>query len=92
MRTIKTSSGSAIELDGDVLAVIEVMSRDLLNRRGLEYGFEDVDRECQHLVDQLGEDEMRSYLKEFLFLTFNRFENDRMGAMVRKATSAREDD
>ena len=34
-----------IELDGDVLAVIETISRDLTRQQKLDYGFEDVDRE-----------------------------------------------
>ena len=45
MRTIKTTAGTPIELDGDVLAVIETVSRDLSRRQELDYGFEDVDRE-----------------------------------------------
>ncbi len=91
MRTIKTTSGTTIELDGDVLAVIETVSRDLLRRQELDYGFEDVDREFDHLVGQLSDEELRSYLKESLFMSFNRFENDRLSHVVRKATSAKEE-
>ncbi len=91
MRTITTSSGTTIELDGDVLAVIEAISRDLARRRELDYGFEDVDREVQHLVAQLTEGELRAYLKESLFMSFNRFENDRMVALVRKAIRTTEE-
>lgn len=91
MRTITTSSGTTIELDGDVLAVIEAISLDLARRQELDYGFEDVDREVQHLVAQLTETELRAYLKESLFMSFNRFENDRMVALVRKAIRTREE-
>jgi hypothetical protein len=91
MRTIHTSSGTVIELDGDVLAVIEAISRDLARRQELDYGFEDVDREVQHLVAQLTEAELRAYLKESLFMSFNRFENDRMVALVRKAIRTTEE-
>jgi hypothetical protein len=91
MRTITTTSGTTVELDGDVLAVIEIISRDLARHKELEYGFEDVDRECRHIVDQMTEDELRAYLKESLFMSFNRFENDRMAAIVRKANRATED-
>jgi hypothetical protein len=85
MRTITTSSGTVIELDGDVLAVIETISLDLARRSGLDYAFEDVDREVRHIVAQLTEDELRGYLKESLYMSFNRYENDRMVALVRKA-------
>jgi len=91
MRTIKTTSGTPVELDGDVLAVIETVSRDLLRQKELDYGFEDVDREFEHLVGQLSESELRAYLKESLFMSFNRFENDRMSQVVRKAHRATED-
>jgi len=91
MRIVKTASGTSIELDGDVLAVIETVSRDLARRQVLDYGFEDVEREFQHLVTQLTEDELRVYLKESLFMSFNRFENDRMLEIVKKARRATEE-
>jgi hypothetical protein len=85
MRVVQTISGSRIELDGDVLAVIETLSRDLARRQVLDYGFEDVDREIQHVIGQLTEDELRVYLKESLFMSFNRYENDRMLKIVARA-------
>lgn len=91
MRTIRTTSGTVVELDGDVLAVIETISRDLVRQKELDYGFEDVDREFQHIVDQLSEADLRTYLKESLFMSFNRFENDRLGVMIRKANEAEEE-
>lgn len=91
MRTITTSSGTRIELDGDVLAVIETVSRDLARRAELDYGFEDVVREIEHVIEQLSETDLRVYLKESLFMSFNRFENDRIQAIVRKARRAHEE-
>jgi hypothetical protein len=91
MRTITTSSGTVIEIDGDVLAVIEAVSRDLARQRQLDYGFEDIDREMAHVVAQLNEEELRAYLKESLFMSFNRFENDRMAALVEKAMRSKEE-
>jgi len=91
MRTIKTTSGTPVELDGDVLAVIEAISRDLLRTKELDYGFEDVDREVEHLVKQLSPDELRAYLKESLFMSFNRFENDRMAMVMRRANRAEDE-
>lgn len=90
MRTIMTASGTPITLDGDVLAIIEAISRDLARRQELDYGFEEIDREFQHLVAQMTEDELRTYLKEGLFMSFNRFENDRMLAILKKASRAAE--
>ena len=88
MRTFTTTAGTAIDGDGDVLAVIEAISRDLARRRELDYSFEDVDREFQHVIEQMTADELRTYLKESLFMSFNRFETERMMEIVRKAEDA----
>jgi hypothetical protein len=91
MRTITTTSGTAIELDGDVLAIIEKLSIDMHRRQELDYGFEDIDREIQHLVGQMSEEDLRAYLRESLFMSFNRFENERFSVLVRKANEATEE-
>lgn len=91
MRSITTTSGTPVELDGDALNIIETVSRDLARRRELDYGFEDVDREIQHLIGQMTEADLRTYLKESLFMSFNRFENERLMAMVTKANRAKEE-
>ena len=91
-RTITTSAGTPIELDGDVLAIIEAISRDLTRQRALEYSFEEVDHEFQLLIAQMTADELRAYLKESLFMSFNRFENDRLINIVRRAGSAADQD
>ena len=92
MRTITTTAGTRLDLDGDVLAVIETVSRDLLRRQALEYGFEDVDREFVHLVSQMSTDELRAYLKESLFMSFNRYENEQLSAVLRRAARVKESD
>lgn len=92
MRTITTTAGTPLVLDGDVLAILEAISRDLARRSDLEYSFEDIDREFDHLIGQMTPDELRTYLKESLFMSFNRFENDRLMQMVRKAERATETD
>lgn len=90
MRTITTSAGTPVDTDGDVLAVIEVISRDLARKADLDYSFEEVDREFEHVVNQLTLEELRVYLKESLFMSFNRFENERLLTVVRKAGEATE--
>jgi phage gp29-like protein len=90
-RTITTAAGTSIELDGDVLAVLETISRDLSRQNGLEYGFEDVDRAIQQVIGELDADELRTYLKESLFMSYNRFENERLAALVKKAGRATEE-
>jgi hypothetical protein len=91
MRTIHTSAGTPIELDGDVLAILEAISRDLARLHALEYGFDDVEREFQHIVAQLTDEELRTYLKEAFVMSFNRYENERFMAIVRRASQTRDD-
>ena len=69
MRTITTTSGVVVALDGDALAIIEVLSRDLARRKELAYGFEEIDREIHNLVGQMTDEELRVYLKESLFMS-----------------------
>ena len=92
MHTIKTTAGTPVDTDGDVLAIIEIISRDLARRRDLDYSFEEVDREFEYLVNQLTLEELRAYLKESLFMSFNRFENERLLSVVRRAGEATESD
>jgi hypothetical protein len=90
MRTIHTIHGTAIELDDDVLAILETVSRDLARHKALDYGFEDVEQQFQHLVAQLDAEELRRYLKETLVMSFNRYENERLMAIVERADNTRE--
>lgn len=92
MRKITTTTGTPIDTDGDVLAILETVSRDLARRADLDYSFEEIDLEIQHLVAQLTPDELRVYLKESLFMSFNRFENDRLAQLVKKAAEATDSD
>jgi len=84
MRTIKTTTGVDIALDGDLLAVMEALYHEVTARRALERSFEDMVREIQHLIDQMNEAERRTYLAESLFLNTVKYENDKLEAYVRK--------
>ena len=86
MRTIKTSTGADVTLDGDLLAVMETLYREVTARRELERSFEDMVREIRHLIDQMTDEERRSYLLESLFLNTVKYENDKLEAYMRKIT------
>lgn len=83
MRTIKTTSGIDLALDGDILAVMETLYREVTVKRRLDRSFEDMVREIHHLIGQMSEDERRSYLAESLFLNTVKYENDKLEAYVR---------
>ena len=84
MRTIKTTTGAEIPLDGDLLAIMETLYREVTARRQLERSFEDMLREINHLIDQMNDDERRTYLVESLFLNTVKYENDKLEAYMRK--------
>ena len=86
MRTIKTSTGAEVVLDGDLLAVMETLYREVTAKRELERSFEDMLREITHLIDQMTEEERRAYLLESLFLNTVKYENDKLEAYMRKIT------
>ena len=87
-RTIRTTSGEEITLDGDLLAVLEALYREVTVRRELEHTFEDVSREIAHIVDQLSPEELKQYLTESLFLNSVSFENQKLEAWVKKLGDA----
>jgi hypothetical protein len=86
-RSIKTSTGADINLDGDILAILETLYREITVKRNFERSFEDMIREIRHLIEQMTEEERRSYLAESLFLNSVKYENDRAEALMRKLTS-----
>jgi hypothetical protein len=86
MRTITTTTGVDITLDGDLLAIMETLYREVTVRRELDRSFEDMLREIKHLLDQMTDEERRTYLIESLFLNTVKYENDKLEAYVRKIT------
>jgi len=86
MRTITTSTGAAIDLDGDLLAIMETLYREVTARRELERTFENMLQEINHLIDQMDDSERRAYLLESLFLNTVKYENDRLEAYMQKLT------
>jgi Zn-dependent M32 family carboxypeptidase len=86
MRTITTTTGVEIVLDGDLLAIMETLYREVTVKRDLDRSFEDMMREIRHLLDQMDDSERRTYLLESLFLNTVKYENDKLEAYVRKIT------
>jgi hypothetical protein len=86
MRTIKTTTGVDIALDGDLLAIIETLYQEVTAKRELERSYEDMMREIRHLVGQMTDEERRDYLSESLFHSTVRFENEKLAVYMRKLT------
>ena len=86
MRSIKTSTGASIALDGDLLAILETLYREITVKRNFDRSFEDMIQEIRQLIDQMTDEERRAYLAESLFLNSVKYENDRAEALMRKLT------
>ena len=83
MRTITTTAGVTIELDGDLQSVFEALFKTLWAADS-ERSYEHTVQEIQHLLGQLSEAECRQYLAESLFFSFTGYENDRLGSVMTK--------
>lgn len=86
MRKITLTTGATVALDGDLLTVLESLYREVTARHDLDRTFEDTIREIQQVIDQMTDEERRQYLSESLFLNFVSYENERLGAYMKKLT------
>lgn len=86
VRTIKTTTGIKVVLDGDLLAVMETLYREVTAKREFDRTFEDINREIAHLITQMTEPERLAYLQEALFLNTVTYENQRVAAYVLRMT------
>jgi hypothetical protein len=84
MRTITTTTGAEVTLDGDLLAIMEILYREVTAKRALERTFEDMVKEIHHLMEQMSDQERRAYFAESLFLNTVRYENDKLDAYMKK--------
>jgi Mg2+ and Co2+ transporter CorA len=86
MRTIKLTTGAPLGLDGDLMTVMEALYHEISAKHELKSTFEDMAREIAHIIEQMSEEERRLYLSESLFLNIVSYENERLGAYVKKLT------
>lgn len=83
-------TGHGIPLDGDLLYVLESLYREVTLRRELKVTFEDMMREISHLVEEMDDESRKRYLIESLFLNTVTYENERLGAYMKKLTGKAE--
>ena len=87
MNVLRLSTGHEIPLDGDLLAVLEGLYREVTLRRQFKGSFEDMMREIEGLVEQMGPEDRRRYLVESLFLNYNTYESEVLDAYARRLTA-----
>ena len=90
MRSIKTTSGTAVVLDGDLLAIHEALYQEVTVKKDLNRSYEDMNREIKHLIAQMTAEEQQAYLLDSLFMGQNRYENDFADAYFRKLKKTEE--
>ena len=83
MRTITTSKGVTIELDGDLQPVLEALFKTCWDNPD-DYSYEHTVREVQHVLGQLSDAEARQYLAEALTLCYTTYENGRLERVMKK--------
>jgi hypothetical protein len=87
MRRVRLGTGAELKLDGELLTVLEALYREVTLKRQLQVTFEEMMREIEGLVEQMGEAERRRYLVESLFLNSVTYENEMLDAYMRRITS-----
>jgi hypothetical protein len=89
MHSVRLSTGYELALDGDLLALLEALYREVTLRHQLRVSFEDMMREIQGLVGQMTEEDRKRYLVESLFLNSVTYENEMLDAYMRKLTTSK---
>jgi hypothetical protein len=89
MASVRLSTGQVVELDGDLLALIETLYREVSLKSQLKATFEDMMREIQNAVAQMGEEDRKRYLVESLFLNSVTYENEVLDAYARRLAGGR---
>ena len=84
MPRARLSTGAELELDGELLSVLEALYREVTLKRQLQVTFQDMMREIESLVDQMGDQQRRLYLVESLFLNSVTYENEMLDAYMRR--------
>ena len=84
MKKVKMLTGQEIPLDGDLLFVLESLYREVALKRELRATFDDMMSEIVNIVEGMDEDTRKQYLIESLFLNTVTYENERLGAYMKK--------
>jgi len=83
-RAARLSTGFEVPLDGDLLAIIEALYKEITLGNVLNSSFETMRAEILAVIDQMTASERRAYLAESLFLNSVTYENEMLSAYVRR--------
>ena len=83
-RHVRLSTGFEVPLDGDLLAIIEALYKEITLGNVLSSSFETMRGEIMSVIDQMSPSDQRNYLAESLFLNSVTYENEMLSAYVRR--------
>ncbi len=83
-RNLRLSTGFEVPLDGDLLAIVEALYKEITLGNVLNSSFETMRAEILSLIDQMTPAERRDYFAESLFLNSVTYENEMLAAYVRR--------
>jgi len=84
IRNVRLSTGFEVPVDGDLLAIIEALYKEVTLGNVLNSSFETMRSEIMSIIDQMTAAERRAYLAESLFLNSVTYENEMLSAYVRR--------
>jgi hypothetical protein len=87
-RQARLSTGYEVPLDGDLLAIIEALYKEVTLGNVLNSSFETMRSEILSIIDQMTAAEQRTYLAESLFLNSVTYENEMLSAYVRRLSAS----
>ena len=87
-RTLRLSTGFQVPPDGDLLAIVEALYKEITLGNVLNSSFETMRAEILALINQMSPAELRDYLAESLFLNSVTYENEMLAAYVRRLGDA----
>jgi|CXWL01.1.fsa_nt_gi hypothetical protein len=87
-RNLRLSTGFEVPIDGDLLAIVEALYKEITLGNVLNSSFETMRAEILSLIDQMAPAERRDYLAESLFLNSVTYENEMLAAYVRRLGEA----
>ena len=83
-RSVRLSTGFKVPLDGDLLAIIEALYKEVTLANVLNPSFENMRSEILSLIGQMNPAEREAYFAESLFLNSVTYENEMLSAYVRR--------
>jgi phage protein D len=78
------STGTEVSLDGDLMAVIELLYQEVVVRKELRHTYQDMKEEIENIVSQMDMNEAQRYLVESVFLNMVTYENQMLDALLKK--------